>query len=83
MLKKYLILLKPRNTMNNLFKKEMKNHKASKTVKNPNNGDIKSVTDKQLKTASNLLKPIKQSYIITQELKIVKNQTFFKWNQLP
>lgn len=45
--------------MNYFFKRKQKNHKASKTVKNSNNGDIKSVTDKHTKTASNLLKSIK------------------------
>ena len=57
--KKTLILLKIKKTINYFFKKKRKNYKASKTVKKSKNGDIKSVTDKHPKTASNLLKPIK------------------------
>ena len=49
-------------------KKGEKIRKASKAVKKPTNGDIKSVTVWLLKTVSNLLNPITQSNIITQEL---------------
>ena len=52
-------------------------HKASKTVINPNNGDIKSVIVGHPKTASNLLNPRTQSDIITQELETVEKPNIF------
>ena len=48
-------------------KKRKKSQKVSKTVKNPNNDDIKSVTVRPF----NLLKTITQSKIITQQLKTI------------
>ena len=55
-----------------LNNKDKKVHKVSKTVKNPDNGDIKSVTVRHVKTASNLWKPRTPSKIITQELETVE-----------
>ena len=55
-----------------LIDKANKFSKASKTVKTPKNGDRDSVTVRYPKTASNLLKPITQSKIITQELETVE-----------
>ena len=54
------------------------NQKASKTVKKtPNNGDIKSVAVRPPKIASNLLKTIAQSKIITQELETIDKSNIF------
>ena len=47
-----------------------------KTVKNASNDNIRSVAARHPKTTSNLLKPITESDIITQELETVKNKTF-------
>lgn len=54
-------------------KKRKKSQKVSKTVKNPNNDDIKSVTVRPF----NLLKTITQSKIITQQLKTIWKSNFF------
>ena len=56
-------------------------HKRSKTVKlektHTDNGDIKSVTVRHPQTASNLLKRITQSKIITQELETEEKTKHF------
>ena len=43
---------------------------------------MKSVAVKHPKTASDFLKPIEQSNIITHDLETVKKQTFLTQNQL-
>ena len=59
--------------MNFFLRNKRKNiHKASKILKNPSTGNIKFVSVRNLKTVSNLLKPIIQSNIIIQELTIVE-----------
>ena len=80
--KKYLTLLKLKNTALFLKNKGKKNSQASKTVKNPNNDDKKSVTVRHSKTAFNLLKPITQSKIITEELETVEKPNIFDNNKL-
>ena len=52
-------------------KKDKQIHKAS------NNGDMKSVAVKHPKTASDFLKPIEQSNIITHDLETVKKTDIF------
>ena len=47
-------------------------HKEKQIHKTSNNGDIKSVPAKHPKTASNSLKPVEKSNIITQEIKTVE-----------
>ena len=65
--KKYQTLVKLKSTMSYFFKEKAKNvPKASKTVKNLNNGETKSV-----------LEPIKQSKTITQELETVEKPHIF------
>lgn len=46
-------------------------------MKKPSNGDIKSVTVRHYETASDLLKPIKQSKIITRELETTGKRNIF------
>ena len=53
LIKKDLILLKLKNTRNYFLKTKVKKiHKTSKTVKNPSNNNIRSVTVRHPKTAS-------------------------------
>ena len=54
-----------------LEKKSNQILKASKTVKTPNNGDVKSVTVGHLKRYFHLLKSITQSNIVTQEIETI------------
>ena len=52
--------------------------KKSKNIRKVSNyGEIKPVTVRQYKTASNLLKPIAQSKIITQKLETKEKQNVF------
>ena len=50
--------------------------KTSKTVKNPNSSDTKLVTVEYSKTASELLKPIKQTKVITHKAAAVEKPNF-------
>ena len=60
-----------------LKSKGEKIRKVSKAVKSPNNGDIKSVSIRLPKTASNLSNHTAQSNIITQELEDIENPNIF------
>ena len=66
-----MTLLKQQSTIK-LFLK----NKSKQFQKISNNGDIKPFAVKHPKTASNLLKSIEQSNIISQKLKKSKKQTF-------
>ena len=52
-------------------------NKGEKVHKTSNNDDIKFVTVRQPKTASNLLNSIKQSNIITKELETIEKPNIF------
>lgn len=75
--RKYLTVLKLKNTMNQFLETNLKNLKASKTVRIQNNDDIKSVNVRHLQTTSNLLKPITQWNVISQKLKAIEKPGIF------
>ena len=65
-----------------LKNKGKKYRKVSKSMKKPSNGDIKSVTVRHYETASDLLKPIKQSKIITRELETTGKGNIFSMESI-
>ena len=63
--------------MNQFLETNLKNLKASKTVRIQNNDDIKSVNVRHLQTTSNLSKPITQWNVISQKLKAIEKPGIF------